>query len=271
MKIFSLSTLLMLFFLSTAFSTDKEIILNKIENLNFEEKKELTNFFRVCFCSSEFGYTIFGEKPMSLDGLDLEIPKYEDSEYKDNEWVVCCCRKKKGLDVWKKHFQDIQLNGFSLIYYPVPSHPSRPDILHFSIINHEMFLDIVEKNITEFQKVLNRKINSKEILKEYIKAEGEVFELIKNHDGLLGILLGFGKENSFKFMNNEKLSYSVDPLSRKPSSMSYISPPCFKVVEGSDETKKIMKSFSRQREKINELYQKENFLEIVLLKLFLSD
>ena len=269
MKIFFLSNLLMLLFISAAFSIDKEIILKKIEKLNLEEKKDLTNFFRICCCSSDFGYTIFGEKPMSLEGLFLDRPKFEDiDEYKDNEWVVCEYRMKEGWEVWTKHFQDVQLSGFSLIFYPVPSYP---ELLHFAIINHKMFVDVVEKNLNEFQKVLNRKISSKEILKEYIKGEGKVFEIVKNHDGLLGVLLGYGKENSFKYMKGEKLSYSIDLSTIKPSDMSEISLPSFKAVEGSFETRKIMESFKKQKERITPIYQKENFLEIVLLTLFCSD
>jgi hypothetical protein len=256
-------------FLSKAFSVDKEIILKKLESLTSEEKKDLTNFFKICSYSYQFSYTIFGEKPMSLDGLGLNRPKFEDLEYKEDEWVRSSYRKKEGWDVWKKHFQDLPLNNFSLIFYPVPNHP---ELIHFSIINHKMFLDIVEKHIEEFHKVLNRKISSQEILNGYIKAEGEIFERIKNHEGLLGIILGYGKENSFKYMRKEKLSPSVDPLSLKGRDMSEMLLPTFMVAEGSEETKKIMASFSKQRERINKLYyQKENFLELVLLKLFCTE
>lgn len=254
-----------------ALCVDKEIILKKMEKLSSEEKKDLTNFFRICFHSYEFGYTIFGEKPMSLDAMHLEIsrPPIDDLvDYKEDEWALCSYRKKEGWDVWKKHFQDIQLKGFSFIFY---SAQNQPGIIHFAIINHKTFLKVIENNLSEFQKVLQKKIEPNEILSEYVKCEKEVFEIIKNHDGLLGILLGYGKENSWKFMNGEKLSPSVDPLSLKNEDMSNIFLPLFMVSEGSAETQNIMTSYRKQREKINDLYQKENFLEMVLLKLFCSE
>lgn len=266
---FLLLILMQTLFLFPAFAVDKQLILKKLENLTNEEKNDLTSFFKICFCSYEFGYTIFGEKPMSLDAIDLIRGNLEDyGEYKDDEWVVCEYKKKEGWDVWRKHFENLQMNGFSLIFYPVPNHP---EIVHFAIINHNNFVFVLKENLDEFQSVLGRKITPQEILNEYKKGEGEIFNAIKNHDGLLGILLGFGKENSFKFMNNEKLSPSIDPMSLKGVGMESIRLPCFMVAEGSSETKKIMKSFSNQKKHINEVYQKENFLELVLLKLFCSD
>jgi hypothetical protein len=249
--------------------SERQCILKKIENLTLEEKKDLTSFFKICFCSFEFGYTIFGQKPMSLDAINLKKRSLEDyGEYKDSEWILCDYRKKDGWDVWKKHFETIEMNGFSLIFYPVPHYP---ELIHFSIINHKNFLCVLEENLDVFQTVLNRKIASQEILNAYKKGEGEIFNTIKNHEGLLGILLGFGKENAFKFMNKEKLSPSVDPMSLKGQGMENIRLPRFMVAEGSNETKKIMQSFSRQQESINQIYQKENFLELVLVKLFCTD
>jgi hypothetical protein len=263
---FFLLILLQMLFLLPVFSIDKHFILNKIDNLTIEERKDLTSFFKICFCSSEFGYTIFGEKPMSLDAISLTKPNFDDDwEYKDDDWVVSTYRKKEGMDVWKKHFEDMELNGFSLIFYPIPNHT---EFINFSIINHKNFLSTLEENIEVFQTALNQKITSQGILNEYKKGSGEIFQRIRSHDGLLGILLGFGKENSFKFMNNEKLSPSVDPTILKGVEMEHVRLPCFMVSEGSDETKKIMESFSKQREKINKIYHKENFLETVLIKLF---
>lgn len=251
---------------------NREFILKKISELSPQEKKDLTNFFRISFHSFEFGYTIFGEKPMSLDALDLEQTPFEDleDEYKNSEWFVWDYRKKNGWDVWKKHFQDIPLKGFSLIFYPVPGHPK---LIHFDIINHKNLLGAIEENIIDIQKILNREMSANEILKEYIKGEGEVFESIKNHDGLLGILLGFGKENSLKYMSGEKLVSSVDisEIELIHNDLSKVMPPLFMVVKGSEETNKIMSSFRKQQEEINKIYQQENFLELVLLRLFCPD
>ena len=253
-----------IFFLFPAFCVNKEIILKKIENLSLIEKNDLTDFFKFCFHSSSFGYTIFGQKPMSLDAISSEQPPIEDLEHTYRNWILWCYKKKEGWDVWKKHFQDIPLNEFSFISYPFLKHP---EVIHIAIINHKLFLNVVENHLTEFQKVLNQKLNPNEILNGYIKCDKEIFEPIKNHDGLLGMLLGYGKENAWKFMSNEELSPSIDP-EIKNWDMSHILLPLFMVVKGSKETERVMKSFDNQRKKINELYEKENFLEIVLLKLF---
>lgn len=253
--------------LPSAYSVEKEIILKKIEKLSFEEKNDLTNLFRFCFHSSAFGYTIFGEKPMSFDAIDLLRPPFENIDSTD-KWVLWEYKKTEGWDVWKKHFQDIPLEGFSFISYPVFN---QTEFFHVAIINHKLFLKMVEKHLSDFQKVLNRKMQPIEILKEYIKCEG-IFEIIRNHDGLLGILLGYGKENAWKYMQGEKLFFSVDiEFAKQCDNMAYVLPPLFMVVKGSEETEQIMSSSDKQRAKIDQLYQKENFLEIVMLKLFCSE
>ena len=257
-----------IFFLLPALSLDKEIILNKIEILSSKEKNDLTDFLKFCFHTSAFGYTIFGEKPMSLDAINFE-PSLTDDYLEEvyRKLALWCYKKKDGWNVWKKHFQDDSLSGFSFISYPYLKHP---EVIHIAIINHKLFLNVVENNLTEFQKVLNKKINPNEILEGYVKCEKEIFEPIKNHDGLLGILLGYGKENAWKFMRGEELSPSIDP-DVKNWDISRVKPPLFMVVKGSKETEQIMRSFDKQREKLNEVYRKDNFLEIVLLKLFCPD
>ena len=256
-----------MFLFSQVFSIDKEIILKKIEKLTFEETDDLNNFFKICFYKSTFGYTIFGEKPMSLDVIDVERPPLDNPIYKENILLQLDYRRKQGWDVWKKYFQDVYLEDFSIISYQ-NSYPGSIDI---AIINHRLFLNVIDNNLAEFQEVLKQKINSIEILKEYIKGEGEVFDLINNHDGLLGILLGYGKENSWKYVKGEKLSPSFDPSNINFKDLSNILPPFFGVSKESRESEQIVESYAKQRKKINEIYQKENFLEIVLLKLFCSE
>lgn len=74
-------------------------------------------------------------------------------------------------------------------------------------------------------------------------------------------------------MNHEKLPPSVDisEIERIHNDLSKVMPPLFMVVKDSEETTKIMSSFRKQQEEINKIYQKDNFLELVLLKLFCPD
>ena len=255
---------------SDHFHFKKNFTKEKIKTLSLQEKKHLNNFFKRCFQSSGFGYTIFGQKPMSTGGLLTENgrPHVDQVKNIDDERVSCGYYMKEGLDVWDKHFKNMDLKEFSFISYPVPGHPN---LLHFDIINHNNFLRIVEDHLFDFQNFLSFKISAKEILKEYVKGEGDLFEKINKHDGFLGILLGYGKENSFKFFKGDKLSPLVEPSSLVGKDMSEILLPLFMVSKNSKETHEIMSSFEKQWEKINKIYQSENFLEMVLQKLFTGE
>src|ERR1700722_13114432 len=92
--------LINIFFFCSAFCVDREIVLKKIENLSVEEKEDLTNFFKYCFHSSSFGYTIFGEKPMSLDAISIDgRPPCETVVRKGSKWSIWYYRKKEAWDV----------------------------------------------------------------------------------------------------------------------------------------------------------------------------
>lgn len=239
---------------------------NPIDQLNNQEKIHLRNFFRTLFFSSSFGYTIFGKKPMSIEVITLKshLPDIENLEYRNIEYCINFYNLHKGWRIWKNKFGKDSLKGFSFISYPGITGSGN---LEISIINHQNFVEVVSKHLNTFQSIIKKKLDPKEILEEYVKGEGEVFQIIHDHHGLLGILLGYGKDNAWQFLNNAPLSSLVDLKSLNFENMDEILPPNFGVIENTVETKMLRESYFQQKEKINEIYQSDLFLEIVLEKL----
>lgn len=270
--IFFLSLSILLALIMTKNWRDKGIFFQEnftfisMDQFNPQEKIYLKKFFKTLFFSSSFGYTIFGEKPMSIEVITLDpyLPKIEDLEYADIEYFTNFYNLHRGWRIWKNHFEKIPLKGFSLISYPSTIGSKH---LEISIINHQKFLEVVSEHLDVFQIIINKKLEPNEILGKYIKGEGEIFQIIQNHHGLLGILLGYGKDNAWQFLNDAPLGDFVDLKSLNFENMDEILLPSFKVIENTSETKLLRESYFQQREKINKIYQSDLFLETVLEKL----
>lgn len=238
-----------------------------LQKLTLLEKEYLTNFFKMTFFVSSFGYTIFGDKPMSIETVDMVDTKksVEGFDYMDLEHIFDRYCLKEGWEVWQKYLTFFPLNGYSTISYPIPHAPSNQ--IEIAIINNHNFIRIVEENLFDFQMVIGNALTSEEVFHGYINITNNVFQPIRNHEGLFGILLGYGRENSMEYM---KLSggQTLEAYSDiEPIDTQHILPPLFKVIPNSKETYNLRKKYEDQRIKIDEIYQNKNFLEKVLIKL----
>ena len=65
--------------------------------------------------------------------------------------------------------------------------------------NKNCLRQAVEAHKADFESVLGFPITEDMILAALEQGQGHIFERIFSHDALLGILLGFGKENSWSF------------------------------------------------------------------------
>lgn len=240
-----------------------------LTKLSLQEKEYLNNFFKFEFFVGSFGYTLLGEKPMSIDiiNLNLETRNTDGFDYMDLEHILGRYRLKEGWYVWKKYAYEILQNKCTLIDYACPYDSSCREV---ALINHSNFLKEVEKNLVDFCSILGKNLSSQEILKEYLKGEGNVFNTIRTHDGLFGTLLGYGRGNSWEYMNRGG-GFSLEPffslelfLKQGKQDTQHVLLPLFAVIPDSKETIRLRESYKEQRKKVNTLYQSEDFLEKVL-------
>lgn len=219
------------------------------------------------FFNSTFGFTIFGDKPMSIETIDLTVAP------KDVKEIECLSKEKnnfsmykvkEGWKVWKKYEDKVPLEGFSFIAYP-----RTPILGHLEIalINDENFLQTVEENLVDFQKVLEINLSSQQILDEYKKGHGIIFERIRNHDGLFGTLLGFGRNNAWEFMKATGGNNCEQFQIISQTYTDHISSPVFAAIPNTNETIKLRKKYGEQRVKIDKIYQHPDFIEKVLFQL----
>ena len=187
------------------------------------------------------------------------------------EHILDRYRLKEGWDVWKKYEYLFPLQGFSLFSHPSPmaanSFTKADSFFEVVLINHKNFLNVVRGNLEDFHQVLGSSLSPEQILQEYLNGEGLVFDQIRNHDGLFGTLLGFGRDNSWEFKKRGD-GRTLEGLEHEdPRDTKHVFLPQFAVLPGTKETMDLRIAYKKQRLLIDTIYQKDDFLSHVLLAL----
>lgn len=272
------------------------------------EKIEL--FWRILIKDYHFGYTIFGNKPMSFDRYYLDNSSY-------NPLVNADPMLRSLWKFWEENYVSPQKNFcINRVQYIEENIPYE----EFYIINKEKCLNIIKEHSSNFKVYFANTLSPDEIL-EKICDQGP--HIIKNHQ-LLGLLLGFGKNNTRKFQQrhdyfNQLTAYiwlqSRERISKlenydhidifylykhsifKPqenwddifkkykhldsrlvplnSTISYskflaIPLPCFVVDKADKETIILLRNYLNTGVKIKGVYYDNNFLDLILEKLDLK-
>lgn len=259
-----------------------------------QKNKQIESFLKVLVYEHQFGYTLFGDKPVSIAGYFSEEPvenllwgKWDRSNLR-NLWKI-----------WEKYQKNLTINEYVLLH---ETDVDMERIQVISIINKKAFLEKVRAHIDLFQSILGNHITPELLLEKASAPHASLFRILKCNEGLYGILLGFGKKNAFAFKRSLELAKLVDPSYRelpiryslyfpKPSNefssfceeyenlkirlhpfshkkeLSRISLPCMVVLDSDDEIIHLEKKYRKERQKIIQAYSKGDFLKITLEQL----
>lgn len=180
-------------------------IREKLENLSKEEQKTLEFFFRSFYSPDSFGYTLFGDKPLSV--TIYAIPKNEPSPEDSIDSVLNIyhpenLRKYCGWEIWKKNQNLFPMQKYAFVE---SKNFVEGEFTAILFINKKEFLKVVDENLNDFRKVLEREITPESLLDEVLNSENVFGHVLKNHQGLIGTLLGYGRNNAWLFHRREKL------------------------------------------------------------------
>lgn len=168
-------------------------------HLNFSdiEKKYLERFFHAFFLDDDFSYTLFGAKPMSFSGLD----KKESVSF---ESVASLSQTSGNLSLWNSFsvFKRYRKN-ISDRYCFVINEDEDSVFIYF--IDKDSFLNTIESNIDLFLKELGEDFTAVKFLEEIIEEKTSFLDAIHHHEGILGILLGYGRHNSMLFQRKSDI------------------------------------------------------------------
>ncbi len=71
------------------------------------------------------------------------------------------------------------------------------------LVNKEAFRHTVSNHLSLFKKAINESITADKLLNELEKEESDLLDVLYHNKALLGILLGFGKQNARLFSKRE--------------------------------------------------------------------
>lgn len=164
----------------------------------FSEKASLEAFFKQIVVEEGGFNVLFGTKPMALSGF------YEKPELGNAAWRFffsqANLQTRKGYQIWKKEKSKHVFPNYYLVELP-----NDPNYTVLLLIHKKRFLLVVEHYLQEFQKVLGEKITPAEVLSRMTSGEYSYAEALKDNHFLLGLLLGYGKENASLFQRHMDL------------------------------------------------------------------
>jgi FKBP-type peptidyl-prolyl cis-trans isomerase len=181
--------------------TPKEDVKTFTQTLSDEQRTLLDRFLRT-LVKSFSGYVLYGDKPMCIE----TCPLWQDSDVWDGiseqESIY-----RKGMELW----QDLKISLTDKEYF-FTIFDVDYGCRHLVCIHREAFLQAVNENLSLFQYVLGPTLTAESLLQELIEAKDQFYNVLKADNVLLGILLGYGKQNALLVARKEYLSdaFAID-------------------------------------------------------------
>jgi hypothetical protein len=282
-----------------------------LEAMPERDREKLEYFFQRLILDEDFGYVLLGEKPMAHETLwtkvnplaclfgekgpaanDDFIPTlYERFCFYFHEAISSGRIKyNKSYETWVKYRKFFPMSRFCLFYENAQA--SIFDQSTITIINKKTFIKKIQQYNIDFQIVLNREVYGEELLAEGL-SKSFLSEVLMHHDGLIGTLLGYGRDHAFWYhqryclhSNQEKAEFCekfylgfklTDEIGEswtdeeyakfreeKNASIVWTFPPCFRADPSSVETQNLRRQYLETREAIADYYSGKDFLEATL-------
>lgn len=159
------------------------------------EQRQVVEDYCDYLAHSFAGYTLYGEKPIAIEAY---------SNHCEGELDRKSLKLKRGLWLWERLGVSPEDKNFCLV--TLNAHGYR----HCIVMNRRAFLEVVNANLTLFQYALGPKLTAEQLFEALIHAGDNFYNLLKNDNALLGILLGYGTKNSLLVSKSEELSNSFD-------------------------------------------------------------
>ncbi|MCB1181762.1 MAG: hypothetical protein KDK55_07085 [Chlamydiia bacterium] len=242
--------------------------------LPVKDRKRLAGLMQKLFAENSFAYTILGPKPVSWETYQSPLPlsnwtRFYDSFSEHNRSL------RFGWKTWEK-YQHLFPSAHLWAENP-KCHPGLTSIL---IVNEDRFNDVVNKNKQDFQEVLHRKIpNGCQLIRE-AKNRSLMNEVLEGHQGLIGIVLGYGRDNSWKFLEGCKNRVAIGCVWEEEDDsieeslelnvnltdyyLSHYSCPSFAGDPNSAESLELKAEYTLTKQRIIEYYHDKDFLEATL-------
>ena len=160
-----------------------------LQKLSTTERKSLSDLCKKLIFTSEVGYTLFGDKPISS--------LYDSGRFYEDEDL---CYFQKHLFTLAQRYEK-RLNAPQFAIVIEDNFPSR----FIYLINKKAFLCTVEQNLSIFRSLLGNNISPSSLLNTVLDKNCGLQKALNENHVLFGILYGYGVENSLCFDRRSQL------------------------------------------------------------------
>jgi hypothetical protein len=248
------------------------IIREKLKVLSPQEKQDLAFFIGQVISFDYYPYTLVGYKPMSICNVIAE----------DTEDLLAFSREafknprhqtlRRGYLVWEKYQSLFPRKKHILISYSFLGKGRR----EIALICPEVCMATIQEHLDDFREILEKPCTTKEVFWILTHPEHSDFYTIINHTRLVGILLGFGRNNAYLYEQYRGgASRSVtwhqrseqDPLQTFSNEWPWpgaLLSPDFACDPTTEETQQLKKHYKKARKIVCWTYFLRNNLEVTL-------
>jgi hypothetical protein len=161
------------------------------KNILKEDVKILEIFFQDLLFQRGFAYTLFGNKPISIEYYDREDPNKPELFLSSAE----------GYKTWEKYAGLFPSREHIFLFYE----DDQENLYEITLINKKAFHQVVTENREKFAAFFGPEINSEKLLNLLIQKRCLWNTPMKDRDDLIGILLGFGRHNAELFQKRSEI------------------------------------------------------------------
>lgn len=232
------------------------------------------------------GYVLYGDKPMCIESFKNELQ----SNLYHHETATAKYHLFTTLKQWALTSTD---RKYLFLFTNYADHT------HLIIINRNAFIQAVNNNLSLFRYVIGPKLTAESLLTSLAEDQEHFYDVIHDDLALLGILLGYGTNNSiahrfnelalkaiqdtklnFPYLQNEArtvgcehLIQAIEDSPNRSGSWDLSTHvdyriPCFGCNPDSEETTSLLKTYEKNRNELIKATEQENFLESFLTRIF---
>jgi len=245
-------------------------------SLSVRDQKRLFDLTYMLFAEDNFAYTLLGSKPVSWACYKNPLP-FVDCSTCYTSLKGYNHRMRAGWKAWIKYqdlFPSTNLWSKASLKYP--------GSVSIFILNEQSFINIINENKEDFQDVLKREIiDPVQLLKE-ARETSLIDTVLQEHQALIGIVLGYGRNNSWEFhKRSQKMKRFYDVWNETEDQqhesiqtrrgatdiedcLLLESCPSFAGYPNSDESIALKKEYLLTQREIVDYYKNKDFLEATL-------
>lgn len=240
-----------------------KVVRKKLAALSSQEKQDLAYFFTYANLFSQYPYTLIGYKPMSICNFlqqSDDLPPILRADYERPVHRAFADALNRGYQAWEKNQSLFPLKKYLIIRHHASNSKG---MIEIALIHSDLCLTKIEEHLGDFCGILGKQYKSGDVFDILTHPDHENFYKVSQHNRLLGILLGFGRNNAYLFEHNrhdilQSFTNEWPYWPRKWRLPGFASDP------STEETKQLKEAYNKARKFIRWTYFNRNNLEVTL-------